>query len=112
MLLLSTAACGDDDDSASVSTTTSTAAGTTPDAASASISIVDFSFAPDDLEVAAGASVGISNDDSAAHTMTADDGSFDTGELAPGDTATVTVEKTTTYHCEIHDYMHGTLSVA
>ena len=32
------------------------------------------------------------NNDTAPHTATADDGAFDTGEIAPGASATVTLD--------------------
>ena len=49
-----------------------------------------------------------------AHTATADSGnSFDTGNIDPGSSATFTLSKvgTYSYHCSIHPFMHGTLTV-
>jgi plastocyanin/quercetin dioxygenase-like cupin family protein len=82
-------------------------------AASAAVSIVNFSFEPIDLEVAAGTTVTWTNDDSAPHTVTADDGSFDSGTLQPGDTFSFTFEAgaEVTYHCEIHPRMQGRVVV-
>jgi plastocyanin len=77
-----------------------------------SVAIDDFKFMPASLTVSQGARTTVANRDSTAHTMTADDGSsFDTGDIAPGSSATVTVSKRGTfkYHCSIHPFMHGTL---
>ena len=53
------------------------------------------------------------NQDSAPHTATADDGSFDTGTLAEGKLKSETFRQpgTYTYICQIHPTMHGTLEV-
>ena len=78
------------------------------------VKISDFKFAPATLTVKHGASVTVTNDDSAPHTATADDGhSFDTGTLDPGSSKTITVAKpgTYAYHCSIHPFMHGRLDV-
>jgi plastocyanin len=56
----------------------------------------------------------VTNRDTTAHTTTADDGkSFDTGNIDPGSSATISPPKAGTYkyHCNIHPFMHGTLVV-
>ena len=83
-------------------------------AATMAITIRDFGYgAP--LLVAAGAALTITNMDSAAHTVTADDGSaFDVEVKGGGGTATLTAPSTPgtyTYHCRYHPSMHGTLTV-
>jgi plastocyanin len=58
--------------------------------------------------------VTVTNEDSIAHTATSDDGhSFDTGNVDPGSSATLSVSKPGSYpyHCSIHSFMHGTLVV-
>jgi plastocyanin len=78
------------------------------------IKIADFAFSPATVTVAGGARVAVTNDDSAAHTLTADDGhSFDTGSIDSGSSSTVTAPKPGRYpfHCSIHPFMHGTLVV-
>jgi plastocyanin len=110
LLLVIAAGCGGDDSTSAATTTT--AAPVAAPASTGAISIKDFAFSPDKQTVAAGTSVTVTNNDTTAHTVTADDGSFDTKEIQPGDTATITVGASTTYHCEIHDYMHGTFTVA
>jgi plastocyanin len=53
------------------------------------------------------------NDDSVPHTVTADDGSFSSGNLNPGDSYsfTFTTPGTYTYHCSYHSWMKGTVVV-
>ena len=83
-------------------------------AGSSAVTISNFKFAPASTTVKHGASVTVTNQDSTAHTATADDGhSFDTGTLAQGASQTISVSKPGTYpyHCSIHSFMHGTLVV-
>jgi len=77
------------------------------------ISIRDFQYAPDPIEVEAGATVRVTNDDGTVHTLTAVDKSFDTGDLEGGASATITlaVRGTYKYFCDIHNYMTGTIEV-
>jgi plastocyanin len=77
------------------------------------VDIKGFAFGPDTLDVKQGASVTFTNDDSAPHTATADDKSFDTGTLSQGDSKTVTFSApgTIAYTCSIHPFMHGTIVV-
>jgi hypothetical protein len=51
--------------------------------------------------------------DSVTHTATGDNGSFDTGDIAAGSSATITFDNpgTFTYHCAIHPNMTGTIVV-
>jgi len=97
------AACGS---SAKKSTPTAAA----PAAAQITIdSGFDFSTTP----VAAGSTVTVENDSASQHTVTADDGkSFDV-TIDPGKTATFPAPAGGTYkfHCKIHSYMHGSLTV-
>ena len=53
------------------------------------------------------------NDDSVPHTVTANDGSFSSGNLNPGDSYsfTFTSPGTYTYHCSYHPWMKGTVIV-
>lgn len=53
------------------------------------------------------------NDDSAPHTVTAADGSFDSHNMNTGDSFTFTFTKpgTYTYACSYHPWMHGTVVV-
>ncbi len=54
------------------------------------------------------------NDDSVVHHIVANDGSFDSGDIAPGQTSKVVAMTTdgTNYHCTIHPLMVGAVSAA
>jgi plastocyanin len=83
-------------------------------ASSNAVRISNFKFVPTSLTAKRGARVTVTNDDSAAHTATADDGhSFDTGSLNQGASQAISVAKPGryAYHCTIHPFMHGTLVV-
>ena len=73
------------------------------------ITIKNFRYSPDPIVVKAGDTIAVTNDDGTAHTLTADDGRFDTGNLAGGAEKTITVAApgTYAYHCDIHNYMTG-----
>jgi plastocyanin len=76
------------------------------------ITIKNFMFgAP--ITVKAGATVTVMNADSTTHTVAADGKSFDTGEIQAGKSATFVAPKAGVYkfHCNIHNYMMGTLTV-
>jgi plastocyanin len=81
--------------------------------ASGAVSIKDFSFQPGSISVAVGSTVTWTNDDTTGHTVTADDGSFDSGTLAPGATFsnTFSTAGTFAYHCNIHHSMTATITV-
>jgi plastocyanin len=77
------------------------------------VQIVEFSYEPDPVVVQVGGKVTWQNEDTAPHTATADDGSFDTGTIEKGKLGSATFKEpgTFTYHCEIHPTMHGTVEV-
>jgi plastocyanin len=77
------------------------------------VRIVQFAFVPVSLEVSVGTRVSWVNDDPAPHTVTADAGAFDSGQLDPGGTFTVVLDRPGmfTYHCEIHPTMVGAVVV-
>jgi plastocyanin len=77
------------------------------------VAIEGFAFAPATLEVAAGTEVMWTNRDPEAHTVTSDDGSFDSGPIDPDGTFSVTFDQsgTVTYVCNIHPAMTGTVRV-
>ena len=79
-----------------------------------SIKIVNFAFTPNLVRVKSGQSVTVTNDDSAVHTIKADDKSFDSKDLSQGKSYTFTAGKPGkyTYICDIHQYMKGTLEVS
>jgi plastocyanin len=80
--------------------------------ASAAMTISGFQFSS--VEVAAGGQVTVTNQDSAPHTVTSDDGAFDTGNIGGGSSTTFTAPSqpgTYQFHCNIHSGMSGTLTV-
>lgn len=82
-------------------------------AKSEKVQIVEFTYEPDPVVVQVGGKVIWQNEDTAPHTATADDGSFDTGTIEKGKLGSATFKEagTFTYHCEIHPTMHGTVEV-
>jgi len=78
------------------------------------VSIQDFSFSPDQMTVAPGTTVTWVNDGQQPHTSTADDGTWDSGTLQPGDDYSFTFDQpgTYTYHCSIHPDMTATITVS
>ncbi|MFI6849321.1 cupredoxin domain-containing protein [Kitasatospora sp. NBC_00085] len=105
--------------SASASTASASATGTpspssTTSSGAVQVTIKNFLFEPADFTVRPGETVTVTNEDSAAHTLTAADKSFDTGTIAPGKSATFTAPTqpgSSPYICTIHPFMHGTLTV-
>ncbi len=78
----------------------------------ATLAIRDFSFAA--TSVAPGGLVTVDNADSADHTVTAEGGEFDSGEVSGGTTSSFQApDEAGTYEfaCEIHPDMTGTLTV-
>jgi len=82
-------------------------------AGAGAVTIKDRSFQPGSISVTVGSTVTWTNADNTAHTVTADDGSFDGGTLAPGATfsQTFTTAGTFAYHCNIHPSMTATVTV-
>jgi plastocyanin len=120
------AACGDEDDGDvdAADTTSSSASGSAggddaygdrsggDDATGSAVVAKDFAFTA--VTVAPGAEVAFENEDDVAHTMTADDGTFDTGNVAGGSAGTITAPSEPgehAFHCEIHRSMTATLTV-
>lgn len=80
----------------------------------AGIQIVDFNYAGD-LVVQPGQTIQVVNDDGVPHTLTASDGSFDSGVIgggASGSFATPNADGTFSFICTIHPSMNGELTVA
>lgn len=114
---LALAACGGgSDDSSGAATAESTSSEPAPsgDAARAEkVEIVEFAYQPEPVVVEVGGKVTWQNEDTAPHTATADDGSFDTGTLEKGKLRSEAFKQVGTfpYFCEIHPTMHGTVEV-
>jgi plastocyanin len=78
-----------------------------------SVAISGFAFDPGTVEVEAGTKVTWSNDDPAPHTVTAEDGDFDSDILDGGQSFSFTFDEpgTYTYLCNVHPDMKGTVKV-
>jgi plastocyanin len=83
-------------------------------AAPDTVVIKNFSFSPKPITVKAGSTITVINDDNTTHTLTADNGAFNTGDLGGGRRGSVTVDRAGTYryHCTIHTFMTGTARVS
>jgi plastocyanin len=81
-----------------------------------SISISNFMFSPMSITVKPGATISVTNKDSATHTLTASGpGGFNTGDISHNQTKTFTAPTkpgTYKYICNIHQYMMGTINVS
>lgn len=114
------AGCGGGGEEAGTSATTGRYGGATEETGTAgtskqpTVAIEDFRFLSNP-EVAPGTVLSVTNRDSVAHTLTADEGAFDTGSISgDGGEATFTApEKPGRYpfHCEFHPFMKATLTV-
>lgn len=81
------------------------------------VSIKSFKFAPTELKVKSGTKVTWTNQDSTTHTATSDDSSavkFDSKDMKQAKTFSFSFAKAGTYkyHCTIHTYMTGTVTVS
>jgi plastocyanin len=103
------AACG-----SSTPTMSGSAATSASSSGGTSITISNFMFMPMSLSVSPGATIKVTNKDSATHTLTATGDQFNTGNITQNQTKTFTApSKPGTYHyiCNIHQYMMGTIVV-
>ncbi len=77
------------------------------------VTVQNFAFSPATITVKAGTTVRWTQKDSTTHTVTSDNGVFDSKNLAQGQTFTYTFSTpgTYNYHCSIHSYMTGTVIV-
>jgi plastocyanin/uncharacterized membrane protein len=89
---------------------------TAQESAPAPVTIVlkQMRYNPPDKTITPGTVVEWKNEDIFAHTVTADNGSFDSGLIAPGQSWKITVKEAGTlrYHCRPHPNMAGTLVVS
>jgi plastocyanin len=83
-------------------------------AASHTVAVVDFEYQPQTLTIAAGDDIRWENTSNRQHTVTADNGTFDSGPFVRDEPFSVVFETAGTfaYHCTIHpDRMKGTIVV-
>ena len=82
--------------------------------ATRTVVIQDFSFKPAHITIKRGTRVTWINKDMTKHTATASNGAFDSGVLRPGQSYSHTFKtagRTNNYHCEIHHFMRGSVTV-
>jgi plastocyanin len=82
--------------------------------ATRTVVIQGFSFNPAHITVKRGTRVTWINRDMTKHTATASNGAFDSGVLRPGQSYSHTFKtagRTNKYHCEIHPFMKGSVTV-
>lgn len=87
--------------------------GATPGASRVEVSIANFAYLPNNVTTGMGSTIVWTNRDTLAHTVTADDGSFDSGSIAPGDAFEQRFDKSKSYSytCSFHPQMNGTLTI-
>ncbi len=112
----STATTTDTTTQKTADSSTETQASTAPSSSTKNeIDISDMAFSPASTTVTRGTTVTWMNNDSVAHTVTADNGTggLNSGTVKPGETYTFTFNEagTFTYHCEFHSDMKGTVTV-
>src|SRR5215212_7325532 len=78
-----------------------------------SVAIEDFDFDPADVAIQPGDTIMWVNRGNTPHTVTSDDGQFDSEVLNPGESFMFTFPEagTFSYHCEIHPFMTGSVTV-
>jgi plastocyanin len=79
----------------------------------AAVDVRQLAFAPNLVTIGAGGSVAWTNRDELPHTVTADDGTWDSGPIAPGVTwrRTFDLPGSYRYHCTPHPFMRGVIVV-
>jgi plastocyanin len=75
--------------------------------------VEDFVFVPARIEVSAGTTIVWTNRGQVTHTVTADDGSFESGNIDPGKQRGLTFARAGTFpfHCTPHPFMKGVIVV-
>jgi plastocyanin len=75
--------------------------------------VQDFLFQPGRVEIAAGTTVIWVNNGQVAHTVTAEDGSFESGSIEPGQSKSITFSRPGNFpfHCTPHPFMRGLIVV-
>ena len=77
------------------------------------VTMSNMAFSPGNLKVKTGTTVTWTNDDNMSHTVTADNGTFNSGSMKSGDTFKYTFNTVGTYpyHCNFHAGMKATIVV-
>ena len=82
-------------------------------AATVQVQIKGMNFHPDSITVTPGTTVVWTNDDAFGHTTTSDTRLWDSGVLKPGQSFSHTFDKPGNYpyHCAVHSFMTGAVTV-
>ena len=86
---------------------------TSDEAGAVTAGMEGFAFQPADVTAAVGETITWTNADSAPHTVTLDDDSCSTDNIAQGASAGLVFDAAGTYpyHCKIHPNMTGTITI-
>ena len=97
----------------SYGSSTSSGSNTNTGTGSNTVTMQSMSFSPTSLTVTKGTTVTWTNNDNITHTVTADDNSFNSGDITAGHSYTRTFNATGTfpYHCIYHSMMKATVVV-
>jgi plastocyanin len=100
-------------DVSAVGANVSTPTAAKPTDAVKAVEIAQFKFTPDDVKATAGTTIRWTNRDAIAHTVSADDGSFESGLIASGANWAHTFDKAGdyAYHCAPHPFMKGVIHI-
>src|SRR5688572_10904418 len=73
--------------------------------------VQDFLFQPARLDIAIGTTIIWTNNGQVMHTVSAEDGGFDSGPIEPGERRSITFSRsgTFTFHCTPHPFMRGAI---
>jgi plastocyanin len=98
------------DREAALRTVTEDAAG----AAAARVSVANYLYAPATIRIRAGESVEWVNEDDVVHTVSAENGAFESGAIRPGDVWRARFDEPGLYpyYCGPHPFMKGVVSVS
>lgn len=116
LLALVASACGGGSDNGSTPTSPTSSGGS--GSAAVTIAIVATSgaqsFSPNPAPQSQGSTVAWRNSDGLVHRIVANDGSFDTGNIAPGATSQAVTPAAggINYHCSLHPNMVGAIGSA
>ncbi len=110
LLLGFTAACSS---SSSPSTPTTSGSAVAVSIVSGSSTLTSTAYAPNPITVAVGGTVTWTNNDTTAHTATANSGAFSSGTIAPSGKFSMTFPSAGSfpYRCTLHPGMVGTVTV-
>ena len=114
VLAIAATACGNGGGGSSGGSSASSGGATSAGGGGTAVTIQDFAFNPDALDLAAGTDVSltITNGDSVEHSFTLDDDSA-TVDIEGGETQTLTINVSgdVGWHCKYHPQMTGQITV-